>query len=159
MKCSVCREIGHNRTTCPKNTARTRIIDLPRATPDELMRMLIDPIHALDLVAEGKAAEALANATRRIGELQRDDLGHLVCSDILIALAELDLRARQLPPDMIESLHSTQDAIAAAEAALESARHAHVRAKAEVLVKIGYREKAEALGFNVGIIETAVSNG
>jgi hypothetical protein len=120
------------------------------------MRMLIDPMQAIDLVAEGKAAEALANATRRIGELQRDDLGHLVCSDILIALAELDLRGRQLPPAMIEDLHSTHDAIAAAELALEAARSAHLRAKAEVLVALGYREKAEALGFKVGIVEEAV---
>jgi hypothetical protein len=119
----------------------------------ELLRMLIDPMQAIDLVAEGKAAEALANATRCIGELRRNDLGHLVCSDILIALAELDLRGRQLPPGMIDDLHSTHDAIAAAEAALEAARHAHTRAKAEVLVALGYREKAEALGFKVRIVE------
>lgn len=128
---------------------------LRQSPADDLMRMLIDPMHALDLVAEGKVAEALANATRRIGEIQRDDLGHLVCGDILIALAELDLRARQLPPAMIEDLHSTHDAIAAAEAALEAARRAHIRAKAEVLVAIGYREKAEAMGFKVGIVEEA----
>lgn len=126
---------------------------LPQAPPDELMRVLIDPMHALDLVAEGKVAEALANATRRIGELNRDDLGHLTCSEILIALAELDLRARQLPPSMIEDLHTTHDAITAAEIALEAARHAHIRAKAEVFNSLGYREKAEALGFKIGIVQ------
>ena len=112
-------------------------------------------MHALELVANGQVAEALANATRRIGEMNRDNLGHLACSDILIALAELDLRARQLPPSMIEDLHSTHDAITAAEIALETARRAHTRAKAEILVSLGYREKAEALGFKVGIVEAA----
>lgn len=126
---------------------------LPQAPPDELLLVLIDPMHALDLVAKDQVAEALANATRRIGELNRDNLGHLTCSDILIALAELDLLARQLPPSMIEDLHATHDAIAAAEIALETARNAHTRAKAEILVSLGYREKAEALGFRIGIVE------
>ena len=126
---------------------------LPQSSPDELMRMLIDPTHALDLVAEGKAAEALANATRRIGELNR--AGLLPCSDILAALAELDLRARQLPPSMIEDLHVTHAAITVAEAALEAARRAHTRAKAEILIAIGYREKAAALGYKIGIVEEA----
>lgn len=156
MKCGICREAGHNRTTCPKSPPRRHDGALPSLPPDELLHILIDPMHALDLVAKDQVAEALANATRRIGELNRDNLGHLTSSDILIALAELDLRARQLPPSMIEDLHSTHDAIAAAEAALEAARRAHTRAKAEVLIALGYREKAEALGFKVGIVEAEV---
>jgi hypothetical protein len=128
---------------------------LPRTTPaDELMRLLIDPLHALALVTEGTVGEALANATRRIGELNRDNLGHLACSDILIALAELELRSRQLSPEMIGAIGSTNTAVEEAKRALAEAERAHARAKAEVLVALGYREKAEAMGFKVGLVET-----
>lgn len=119
--------------------------------------MLIDPMQALMLVTQGKAGEALANATRRINELNRDDLGHLVCSDILIALAELELRGRQISAEMLESVESTREAIDSAKAALAAAEHAHARSKAEVLIAIGYREKAEELGFRVGIVEAEAS--
>lgn len=117
---------------------------LPQAPAADLMRGLIEPMHALDLVAEGKVAEALASATRQIGELSRNGLGNLTSSDILIALAELDLRARELPPAMIEDLHATHAAVAAAEAALQAARQAHARTQAEILRALGYHEKAEA---------------
>ena len=117
------------------------------------MRILIDPMQALVLVTEGKAGEALANATRRINELNRDDLGHLVCSDILIALAELELRGRQISPKMLESIQSASKDIESAKAALTAAEHAYARSKAEVLIALGYREKAEELGFRVGIVE------
>lgn len=162
MKCSRCREHGHNRTTCPKNPPRPLSGRLSQSPPDDLMRMLIDPAQALALVAEGKVAEALANATRRIGEMNRDDLGHLACSDILIALAELDLRGKQISPEMLDGIRSTGEDIEAAKAALVAAERAHARAKAEVLSVIGYRERAEAMGFCVGIVETSAevpSNG
>lgn len=148
MKCGLCRKGGHNRTTCPTPSG-------PHVPPDELMRALIDPRQALALVTEGKTAEALANATRQIGALNRDGLGHLVCSDILTALAELELRARQLAPATIEGVQSTRDAIESAKAALAAAERAHARSKAEVLVSLGYRAKAEELDLRVGVIETA----
>jgi hypothetical protein len=153
MKCGLCREIGHNRTTCPKN--EVRVLKMPQASPDELMRLLIDPMHALALVEERKVGEALANATRRIGELSRDGLKHLACSDILIALAELELRARQISPEAIDNVGSTREAVEAAKRALAAAERAHTKAKAEVLVAIGYRAKAEEMGFRVGIIATS----
>ena len=159
MKCGRCREVGHNRTTCPKNPPRPPSGRLPQTPPDELMRMLIDPRQALALVTEGTAGAALANATRRIGEMNRDGLGHLACSDILVALAELELRARQIDPERLDSIRSTAAAIDAAEVALEAARRAHARAKAEVLVTLGYREKAEAVGFKVGLIAAEAANG
>ena len=130
---------------------------LPQSPPHELMRVLIDPMHALVLVTQGKVGEALANATLRIGDLNRDGLGNLVCSDILIALAELELRARQLTPATIESVQSTSTAIESAKAALAAAERAHARAKAEVLVALGYREKAEALGFRAGILDSSTT--
>ena len=139
MKCGLCRESGHNQKTCPKRPSQSSPTRLPRATPDELMRMLIDPMQALVLVTEGNAGEALANATRRINELNRDDLGHLVCSDILIALAELELRGRQISPKMLESIQSSSKAIESAKAALTAAECAYARSKAEVLIALGYR--------------------
>lgn len=128
-----------------KKPKRQQISDLPRSTPAELMRVLIDPMHALVLVVEGTAADALANATRQIGEMDRDGLGHLACRDILTALAELDLRARQIAPEKIAGLRTTADAIEEARRALAAAERAHVRAKAEVLAAIGYHDKVEAL--------------
>ncbi len=161
MKCGLCRKSGHNRTTCPRNPPRVRASDLPRAAPDELMHMLIDPMQALALVTEGNTAKALANATRQIGELNRNDLGHLACRDILVALAELDLRATQISPELIEGFRTTRTAIAAAEEALEAARRAHTRTKAEVLIAIGYRAKVEQMDFRVDVVEAeaAARNG
>lgn len=151
MTCGRCRESGHNRTTCPKSE---RLPQVPQASPAELLRVLIDPMHALTLVTEGKTAEALANATRQIGELNRDGLGHLACSDILIALAELELRSRQLPA-AIAGVRSTRAAVESAKAALAAAEHEHVRSKAEVLSALGYREKAEALALHLLLNERA----
>ena len=108
--------------------------------------MLIPPSQALDLVAQQKTAEALANATRQIGGMTRDGLGHLACNDILTALAELDLRAKQVSPQMLRSLDDTREAIRRAHAALAAAETLHARAKAEILSTIGYREQAEVLG-------------
>ena len=155
MKCGRCRKSGHNRTTCPQHpqSLSTRH---PPSPPNELMRMLIDPRQALALVTEGTAGAALANATRQIGAMNRDGLGHLACSDILTALAELELRARQLAPATIESVQSTHTAIESAKAALASAECAHARSKVEVLVALGYREKD--LGFRVGIVDEVPSS-
>ena len=156
MKCGLCRESGHNRATCPKNPphAPSRLPTLP---PDELMRLLIESTQVLELVIEGTAADALANATRRIGEYSRDGLGHLVCNEILVALAELDLRAKRLDPAMRDAVRTTYQAIDAAEQALEAARREHARAKAEVLLALGYREKVKEMGFEVGLVDAEAS--
>ena len=145
MKCGRCHEAGHNRTTCPKNPPRPQERLLPQAPPDELMRVLISPSQALDLAVEGKTADALANATRQIGVLTRDGVGHLVCSDILTALAELDLRAKQLAPEVLGRVEESRRAIEEARAALAAAETQHTRAKAEVFLVLGYRAHAEAL--------------
>jgi hypothetical protein len=66
--------------------------------------------------------------------------------DILIALAELELRSRQIPA-AIENVRSTRMSVESAKAALAAARHEHARSEAEILIALGYHEKAEALGF------------
>lgn len=146
-KCRDCHQSGHNRATCPRGS---RAADrLPSAPPGNLLRMLIDPAQALALVTEGQVGAALANATRRIGELRGDGLGHLVRDDILVALAELELRARTLPADAVTAIQSTMEVIETARRALKDAERAHARARAAVLVGLGYREKVEELDSRV----------
>ena len=143
MKCSLCREAGHNRATCPKNPSRRDQQPagrLPRSSPEELMRMLIPPSQALDLVSTGTAGDALANAMRQIGELTKSGLGNLACTDILDALAELVLRAKQVPRAAICNIAASREAIEAAKTALAAAEREHARAKAEVLSSLGYKD-------------------
>ena len=145
MKCGCCHEVGHNRTTCPKNPPHPALCRLPQSPPVELMRMLISPSQALDLAIDGKTADALANATRQIAGLARDGVRHLVCSDILTALAELDLRAKQIAPEVLGRVEESCRAIEEARDALTAAEAQHVRAKAEVFLALGYRAHAEAM--------------
>lgn len=115
--------------------------------------MLIPPSQALDLVATGTAGEALANAMHQIGELTKSGLGNLACTDILDALAELVLRAKQVAPAALCNITASRQAIDSAKAALAAAEREHARAKAEVLISLGYKEQAEVLGFRVGVVE------
>lgn len=124
MKCSSCQQTGHNRTTCPNNQP----VRVPAA---DLMRLLIDPMHAVTLVTEGKVGETLANATRRIGDLRDTGLMGQVSDDILRALAELELRARGVSPGQIEAVRSTA-------LVLSDAQQEHARAAAAVLNALGY---------------------
>lgn len=128
---------------------------LPKSSPAELLRMLIPASQAFDLTITGTAGDALANATQRIGQIKQDGLAHLVCTDILDALAELVLRAKQLSPEMLGNVHSCREAVEAAKRALAAAEQAHARAKAEVFAALGYKEQAEALGFRVGVVEAS----
>ena len=152
MKCSLCRQPGHNRATCPKSPKQQASGRLPRSSPEELMRMLIPPSQALDLVSTGTAGDALANAMRQIGELTKSGLGNLACADILDALAELVLRAKRVSPAALCSIAASREAIEAARTALVVAEREHARAKAEVLVTLGYEEQAAAMGFRVGVV-------
>jgi hypothetical protein len=130
---------------------------LPVSSPRDLMRWLIPPAQALDLTRDGATADALANATRQIGDADRIGLGHLAPRDMLTALAELDLQAKKLPPDLVTRLDSTVADIRMAEIALENAKKEHRRAKAEVLFALGYHEEAETLGYRVALVETEAS--
>ena len=155
MKCGLCRQGGHNRVTCPKNPKQVPSGRLPRSSPEELMRMLIPPSQALDLVSAGTAGEALANAMHQIGELTKSGLGNLACTDILDALAELVLRAKQVSPAALCNITASRQAIEDARTALAAAEREHARAKAEVLISLGYTEQAEAMGFRVGVVESS----
>jgi hypothetical protein len=137
VKCGLCRESGHNRTKCPKNTPHTHGGDLPRLPADELMRLLIPPWQAIDLLIKNTTAEAIANAMRQIGGRHRN---------ILIALAELDLRAKELGPAPMHCIKVSAHALEEAKAQLAAAERAHARARAEVLIAIGYPQEAEAMG-------------
>jgi len=136
VKCSLCREVCHPSRPLER---------LPQAPPDELMRVLISPSQALELAVEGKTADALANATRQIVVLTRDGVGHLVCSDILTALAELDLRAKQLAPEVLRRVEESHRVIEEARAALAAAEAAHAKAKAAAFLALGYREHSAQL--------------
>lgn len=107
--------------------------------PDELMRLLIPPVQALELTLQGMAAEALANATRRFDALKRDRLDHLTSNGILTALAELDLRGRQLDPALVNRVRQTHDEVKDARRALADAEANHARAKADVFSALGSR--------------------
>lgn len=139
MKCSLCRQGGHNRTTCPK---RTPVL---RDPPAVLMRNLIDPMQAVHLVVEGKAGEAVANATRRIGELK--SLGPWCpTNDIVIALAEVELRGKAAAAE-IQAVRNAKAALDAAKAALDAAERAHAGSIAQVLTALGYEDHATTIGF------------
>lgn len=127
---------------------------LPVSAPRDLMRWLIPAAQALDLVRNGDTANALANATRQIGVADQHGFGHLAPRDMLTALAELDLQAKNLPPDLIEQIDSTLAAMRTTEIALELAKKEHRRARAEILFALGYHEEAEAMGYHVKLVET-----
>ena len=112
----------------------------PRATPAELLLLLVPPAQAVDLVALGKTADAVANATRALRKLRDDGLGHLTSDDILVALAELDLRSKGLAPELIHRLDAADAELATAEQTLAGARRARTRAREEILVALGYNE-------------------
>ena len=139
MKCGLCRQAGHNRTTCPKKTP------VLRDPPAVLMRNLIDPMQAVHLVVEGTAGEAVANATRRIGELK--SLGPWCpTDDIVIALAEVELRGRHAAAEIL-AVRKARAALDAAKAALDAAERNHARSIAEVLTAIGYEDHATTISY------------
>ncbi|HSX23412.1 MAG TPA: hypothetical protein VLE97_11615 [Gaiellaceae bacterium] len=138
-KCGLCRASGHNITTCPKRTP------VHRDPPAVLMRNLIDPMQAVHLVVEGTAGQAVANATRQIGELK--SLGPWCpTDDIVIALAEVELRGRHATEE-IEAVRKARAAIDAAKAALDAAERGYARSIAEVLTVLGYEDHATTIGY------------
>lgn len=121
-----------------RRAAKKPLIPLPRSSPRELLRVLVPPAQAIELVLLGTTADALANATRGFGKLRDDGLDHLVCHDILDALAELDLRTKELSRAAIQRVAETRAEIDKAEAALDAAKSAHACAKAEIFRALGY---------------------
>lgn len=106
-KCTLCRKPGHNRSGCPEKTPDP----LP---PDIALQTMITPLYATWLVTENAVGEALANATRALAGRGAGDA-------LLQALAELDLRARNLSPEEIATARDLRQKADAAQAAYASA--------------------------------------
>jgi hypothetical protein len=134
-KCSHCHQSGHNRTTCQER-------DADPMPPNVAMRTMIDPLYAVLLVTEGSVGEALSNATRGAAQIRQLGLG---TGDAMIqALAELELRARSLPPEMIALAHDLK-------CRLDEAQAAYSREVAEICVRLGYAPRpTECCHFLVG---------
>lgn len=100
-KCSVCESTEHyasyHGTKKERELAKYKMPELPN---DIAMRTMIDPFYAVWLVTEGSVGEALANATRKTHEARK--IGFNVSDTLLQALAELELRARDLDPELLK---------------------------------------------------------
>ena len=100
-QCSVCESTEHRAdfhgSKRDRAAAARQLQELP---PDIAMRTMIDPFYAVYLVTEGSVGEALANATRAGYEARK--LGMMIGDTMLAALAELELRARDLDPKLLD---------------------------------------------------------
>ena len=99
-KCSVCDSTTHRADFHGSKRDRAQASKLPELPNDIAMRTMIDPFYAVFLVGEGSVGEALANATRANVEARR--VGITVGDTMLQALAELELRARDLDPELLK---------------------------------------------------------
>jgi hypothetical protein len=116
--CGFCNQSGHNRRACPLDRATKpphRSAGAAAMAPDVAMHTMLDVNYAIYLVTEGRVGEALSNATRAIAEVRE---AGLVSSDtMIIALAELELRAREIAPIetvILKDLRQKRDEAAAA---------------------------------------------
>lgn len=112
-KCSVCESTEHRadfhgtKKQREREAARTvSPFDYPN---DVAMRTMIDPFYAVWLVVEGSIGEALANATRKTHEART--IGFAVSDTMLQALAELELRARDVSPELIKQAKELRHAM------------------------------------------------
>lgn len=100
-KCSLCPSTTHRAdfhgSKRDRELAKYKMPELPN---DIAMRTMIDPFYAVWLVTEGNVGEALANATRKTHEARK--IGFNVSDTLLQALAELELRARDLDPQLLK---------------------------------------------------------
>lgn len=102
-QCSVCESTEHRADFhgSKRERAQKAAAGAETMPPDLAMRTMIDPFYAVWLVCEGSVGEALANCTRKTYEARKIGLGGLAGDTMLQALAELELRARDLPPELL----------------------------------------------------------
>jgi len=128
--CTVCGQVGHRSDFHGTREERNRVILGQSQTmePDQAMRVMIQPFYASWLVSEGKIGEALSNATKALAVEK-----HPVAGDaLLIALAELESRARKLDPTMLAELRELRKKRDEADAAFK-------QVEATLTNKLGYK--------------------
>lgn len=103
-KCSVCQSTEHRADF--HGSARDRATrEADPMPPDIAMRTMLDPFYALWLVCDGAVGEALANCTRALSQARINNggtrIGLSAGDTMLVALAELEQRSRQLDPAQV----------------------------------------------------------
>lgn len=132
-KCSVCESTEHRADFHGSKRDRAAAGKLPELPPDIAMRTMIDPFYAVYLVTEGSVGEALANATRSGAEARK--VGITVGDTMLTALAELELRARDLSPELIVQVRELRHK-------LDLATIAYRTIEVQITDHLGYPRKA-----------------
>lgn len=108
-KCSVCDSTEHRADFHGTKAQRAaKASALPELPPAVAMRTMIDPFYAVWLVSQGSIGEALANCMRKTVEARQ--AGLTIGDTMMQALAELELRARDLPPELIAQAKELRDA-------------------------------------------------
>lgn len=118
-KCSVCDSTEHRADYHGSKRERAAQGKMPELPPDVAMRTMIDPFYAVWLVSEGSVGEALANATRGLAEARK--AGITVGDTMLQALAELELRARDLSPVLLVEVRALRQKLDAAQSEYSAA--------------------------------------
>lgn len=131
-KCSVCRSTEH-RADFHGSKRDRELGELPSLPNDVAMRTMIDPLYAVWLVTQGNVGEALATATRKTHEARA--IGFTVSDTLLQALAELELRARDIDPKLIAQAKELRDA-------MDLATVKYRTVEMQITDKLGYPRKA-----------------
>lgn len=127
-KCSVCHSTEH-RADFHGSKRDRELPPVDMLPPDVAMRTMIQPFYALWLVCENNIGEALANCARTFTGPNSGDT-------LLIALAELDRRARTLDPEQVVLLRKLRRK-------RDEAEVAYMAAAAAITEKLGYPEGAK----------------
>lgn len=111
-RCTVCKSTEHRADYHGSKRERDAQAQEAATMPSDVaMRTMIDPFYAVWLVCQGSVGEALANATRKTVEARRLGFGGLAGDTMLQALAELELRARDIDPKLIAQAKELRDAM------------------------------------------------
>lgn len=135
-KCTVCKSTEHRADYHGSKREREAQAQEAAAMPNDVaMRTMIDPFYAVWLVCQGCVGEALANATRKTVEARRIGFGGLAGDTMLQALAELELRARDIDPKLIAQAKELRDA-------MDLATVKYRAVEIQITDKLGYPRKS-----------------